>query len=108
MVFVAVVDEAIVLLRQQGHLTYRPLPFPLQPFWVYPSLRGYGSGSRRLQTLEEAAWGRSNATRLSSTRTVPAPACSHRLGWTVCDRRVSGGGPPVLVKQCLAPHGRCS
>ena len=54
--FVTVVDEAIVLLRQQGRLTYRTLQFQLQPLWVHPSLRGHGYGSRRLQTLEEAAW----------------------------------------------------
>ena len=46
--FVTVVDQAIVLRRQQGRLTSRTLQFPLQPLWVHPSRRGHGYGSRRL------------------------------------------------------------
>jgi len=103
--FVAVLDQAIALLRQRGRLTSRTLQFPLQPLWVHPSPRGHGYGSRRLRPWKRQR-GRSRATGLSSTRTVPAPACSHRLGYTVCNRRVAGGGPTVSVKPCLAPHGR--
>jgi GNAT superfamily N-acetyltransferase len=54
--FVTVVDEAIILLRQQGRLTSRTLQFQWQPLGVHSRLRGHGYGSRRLQTLEEAAW----------------------------------------------------
>lgn len=74
--FVTIVDEAIVLLRQQGRLTYRTLQFPLQPLWVHPSLHGHGYGSRRLRPWNRQR-GRSSATGLSSTRTVPVSACSH-------------------------------
>ena len=47
--------------------------------WVHPSLRGHGYGSRRLRPWKRQR-GRSRATGLSSTRTVQAPICSHRLG----------------------------
>ena len=79
--FVTVVDEAIILLRQQGRLTSRTLQFQWQPLGVHPRLRGHGYGSRRLQTLEEAAW--PAAVPLGSPRhgqCQPPPALT---GWGI-------------------------